>query len=80
MRYIALFGVVAGLLNMFVHYNNDPAFWGWLSATSWAACVFILHLVNDKQFYPPKQRSYGVIPLDKFCRLCYNLTQENNNG
>jgi hypothetical protein len=48
MKYIALFGVVTGILNMVMHYNNDPAFWGWMSATAWAACLFIHHLVNDK--------------------------------
>ena len=27
---------------------------------------------QDKQLYPQKQRPFGVIPLYKFCRLCYN--------
>lgn len=48
MKYLALIGMVSGLANMFIHYNNNPAFLGWLAATAWATCLFTHHLATDK--------------------------------
>lgn len=45
---IALVGVVASVINMFTNYNNDPAFWGWLSSAAWGAVAILNELTADK--------------------------------
>lgn len=46
--YITAIGIVASLGNVFIHINNDPAFWGWVSSTAWAAALFLHELRADK--------------------------------
>ena len=48
MKYITLIGIVTSAINVFLHFNNDPAFWGWLSSTAWAMALFIHELTSNK--------------------------------
>ena len=48
MKYAALFGLVASVANMFIHYSNDPAFWGWLSSSCWCLVATIDAYTYDK--------------------------------
>lgn len=40
--------VVFGIINMFIHYDNDPAFWGWMSSTIWAATLLSEDSLHNK--------------------------------
>lgn len=46
MKYIALLGIVASVINMILHESNDPALWGWMSSAAWASAVFISEIAN----------------------------------
>lgn len=48
MKYIALFGLVSSIANVFINHGNDPAFWGWLSSSAWCLIVTVDSFVNDK--------------------------------
>ena len=48
MKYITLVGIVTSAINMVVHFNNDPAFWGWLAATAWASALLVHELTANK--------------------------------
>lgn len=48
LSFIALVGVVASLVNMVVNYNNDPAFWGWLSSAAWGVVAILNEITSDK--------------------------------
>lgn len=48
MKYITLIGVITSAVNMLLHFNNDPAFWGWVSSTMWALALLIHELTHNK--------------------------------
>lgn len=48
MKWIVIFGIVTSIINAIINYNNDPAFWGWLSSTAWASALFLTELTQDK--------------------------------
>ena len=48
MKYITLIGCLASAANVFIHYSNDPAMWGWLSSAMWAGALFVSELLDNK--------------------------------
>ena len=48
MKLVLLFGCLASVANVFVHYNNDPAFWGWMSSAMWSGALFVVELLDHK--------------------------------
>jgi len=48
MKYITLIGCLASLANIFIHLDNDPAFWGWLSSAMWSGALLVTELLDNK--------------------------------
>ena len=44
MKWIVIVGIISSIVNMVIHFNDDPAFWAWLSSACWASCVLISEL------------------------------------
>lgn len=48
MKYIALVGAISSFANIFLHYGNDAAMWGWLSSTAWCVVAVINEFTSAK--------------------------------
>ena len=44
MKWIVIIGIISSIVNMVIQFNNDAAFWAWLSSACWASCVLISEL------------------------------------
>ena len=48
MKWIVIFGIISSIANAVIQFNNDAAFWGWISSTAWASALLLTELTRDK--------------------------------
>jgi hypothetical protein len=48
MKFILIIGCLASVANMILHYDNDPAFYGWLSSAMWSGALYVVELLDAK--------------------------------